>query len=239
MRDGVQSYILSIVRLHDISTSSLLNTFLKTYKVESFKKGDIILGQDREPDCAYIVKKGVIKTYNITLKGEEKPIGFNVVGDIIPLAWVFNKISKSLYFYEALNNCQVYKIPKDELRTFINSNIDVMSEVLDRVVQRGLIHTTHINALEQSKASDKILYTVHFLALYFGHDVKTDLVEIPIPITQQDIANFTGLTRETISVELKKLVTKKIIVIKRTYYVVRTDKLNELLDDEYERRLIR
>lgn len=212
---------------------------MNKYKTESYKKGNVILGQGIEPDCAYVIKKGAIKTYNITSKGEEKPIGFNVAGDIIPLGWVFDKISKSLYFYEALNNCQLYKVPKDELVSFIQSDLDVMSQVLDRVVWRGLVHTTHINALEQSKASDKLLYTIHFLALYFGHDLKTDVVEIRVPITQQDVANFTGLTRETISVELKKLVSQKVIIVRRLNYIVRTDKLDELLDDEYERQLIR
>jgi CRP/FNR family transcriptional regulator len=216
-----------------------LQTFLNQYKIESFKKGNVVLGQDVEPTCAYVIKKGIIKTYNITSKGEEKPIGFNVAGDIIPLGWVFNKILKSVYFYEALTNCQLYVVPKNDLLTFVQSDLDVMSRVLDRVVWRGLIHTTHINALEQSKASDKVLYTVHFLALYFGTDVKTDVVEILIPITQQDIANFTGLTRETTSAELKKLADQKVLLVRRRNYVVFTDRLNALLDDEYERRLIR
>jgi CRP-like cAMP-binding protein len=218
---------------------SSLQIFLNTYKVESFKKGNVILGQDVEPTTAYIIKKGIIKTYNITLKGEEKPIGFNVSGDIIPLSWVFNKTTRSLYFYEALNNCQLYVVPKDDLLAFIRSDAGVMSQVLDRVVMRTMIHTTHINALEQSKAPDKLLHTIHLMALYFGRDLKTDVVEIPLPITQQDIANFTGLTRETISTELKKLIDQRIVYIRSRRYVVKTDKLNELLDDEYDRQLIR
>jgi CRP-like cAMP-binding protein len=218
---------------------SRLQIFLNTYKVESFKKGNVILGQDVEPTTAYIIKKGIIKTYNITLKGEEKPIGFNVAGDIIPLSWVFNKTTRSLYFYEALNNCQLYVVPKDDLLAFVQSDAGVMSQILDRVVMRTMIHTTHINALEQSKAPDKLLHTIHLMALYFGRDLKTDVVEIPLPITQQDIANFTGLTRETISTELKKLIDHRIISIRSRRYVVKTDKLNELLDDEYDRKLIR
>jgi CRP-like cAMP-binding protein len=97
----------------------------------------------------------------------------------------------------------------------------------------------HIEALEQSKASDKILYTIHYLALFFGHDLRKDVVKIPLPITQQDIANLTGLTRETVGVELKKLLRLKIISRKDRSYIVLTGKLNELLDDEYERQLIR
>ena len=96
-----------------------------------------------------------------------------------------------------------------------------------------------INALGQSKASEKVLHTIHYLSLCFGRDLRTDIVEIPLPLTQQDLANFTGLTRETVGSEIKKLVRRKIVFARRRKYIVLTDKLNKLLDDEYELQLVR
>jgi CRP-like cAMP-binding protein len=114
-----------------------------------------------------------------------------------------------------------------------------MYEILDHCVGKMIHHQMHINALEQSKASEKVLYAIHHLALCFGHDLKTDVVEIPLPLTQQDVANFTGLTRETISVELKKLASQKVIFSRNRNYIVLTDRLNDLLDDGYEQHLVR
>jgi CRP/FNR family transcriptional regulator len=114
-----------------------------------------------------------------------------------------------------------------------------MHQVLERSVCEAITHEMRINALGESKAADKVLHTIHYLALRFGRDLKTDLVEIPLPITQQDVANFTGLTRETVSVELKKLASEMIIFSRNRNYVVLTDRLNKLLDDEYEHQLIR
>ncbi len=192
-----------------------------------------------EPACALVVKKGVIKTYNITSKGEEKPIGFATTNEIFPLGWVFNKIRSAQYYYEALNDCEVYSVPKDELMAYINANPKAMVQILQRCVWDMMRSQMRINALGQSKASDKILYTIHYLALCFGRDLQTDIVEISLPLTQQDVANFTGLTRETVSVELKKLASLKVILQRNRKYVVLTDRLNELLDDEYDHRLIR
>jgi CRP-like cAMP-binding protein len=216
-----------------------LRKFLATCNTKTYKKGDVILHQDVEPAYTYIIKEGTIKTYNITTKGEEKPISFSVADDIFPLGWIFDKISKSQYYYESLTDCELYTIPKDELVTFIKDNPKAMFQVLNRCVWEMLIHQMHINALEQSKASEKVLHTLHYLALCFGHDLRTDMVEISLPITQQVVANFTGLTRETISAELKKLAQQKIVFYRNRNYVVLTDRLNKLLDDEYERRLIR
>lgn len=216
-----------------------LQPFLKRSTAKLYKKGEVILQQDAVPRSAYIVKTGTIKSYNITSKGEEKPIGFSVKNELFPLGWIFNKIHKAQYYYEALNDCEVYSVSKDDLTSYIKGDVRAMSQVLDGCVWETLNNEMRINALSQSKAFDKVLYTIHYLSLCFGHDVKTDLVEIPLPFTQQDVANFTGLTRETISVELKKLSTLKIIFYRNRNFVVLTDRLNELLDDEYDHQLIR
>lgn len=216
-----------------------LQPFLKLCTTRLYKKGEVILQQDTVPRSAFIVKAGTIKSYNITSKGDEKPIGFSIKNELFPLGWIFNKIRKAQYYYEALSDCELYSAPKEDLRAYIKNDAGAMSQVLDECVKESLSNEMRINALSQSKAFDKVLYTIHYLSLCFGHDVHANLVEISLPFTQQDVANFTGLTRETISVELKKLSTLKVILYRNRNFVVLTDKLNELLDDEYEHQLIR
>lgn len=195
--------------------------------------------QDATPANAYIVKHGIVKTYNITYGGEEKPVGFGTLNEIFPLGWVFGKIFKSQYYYEALNDCEVYCVPQEKLMEFIKRDSAAMFHILEGCIWEGLNHQMRINALAHSKASEKVLHTLHYFALCFGRDLQKDIVEIHLPLTQQDIANFTGLTRETISVELKRLTSQKIIFSRNRNYVVLTNRLNDLLDDEYEHRLIR
>ncbi len=218
---------------------NILHHFLNKYSVDRYEKGEVILQQDIEPSCALVVKKGVVKTYNLTARGEEKPIGFAIKNELFPLGWVFNKIRKAQYYYEALSDCEVYSIPKQELVAYLRATPEAMLHILNRCVWETVSKQMRINALGQSKASDKVLHTMHYLALCFGHDIQKDLVEIPLPLTQQDVANFTGLTRETISVELKKLASREVIFLRNRNYVVLTDRLNDLLDDEYEHHLIR
>lgn len=204
-----------------------------------YRRGDVILQQDMEPGCAFGIKKGIIKTYNLTAKGEERPIGFGTKKELFPLAWVFEKIHKAQYFYEALGDCELYTVPKDRLVEFIKDNPKAMFQLLDRCVWEAMTNEMRINALGQSKAADKVLHIIHYLALCFGRDLQRDIVEIPLPLTQQDMANFTGLTRETISMELKKLAAQKIIFSRNRNLVVLTDRLDELLDDDYEHQLVR
>ncbi len=208
--------------------------FIERYRVLKFSRGEIILFEGEVPNCAYIIKKGVVKTYNLTSDGQEKPISFDVEMETFPIGWVFGKLRSTQYFYEAFTDCSVYCVPREDLLHFIKHNPKLLYNYFDYFVSRYLNYQMRINALEQSKAADKVLHTLYFLCIRFGLELRQHVVKISLPLTQQDLANFMGLTRETTGIELKRLEKAGVISYNRQNYVVRTDKLNELLDEEYE-----
>lgn len=209
-------------------------TFLAGYYARHFQKGEIILVQGEIPECIYIIKKGVIKTYNLTAQGEEKPLSFDVPGELFPMGWLLGQLKWAQYYYEAFTDCDLYCVPRDAYLAFIKDNKDAMYEQLEGLSQRYLNFQMRVNALEQSKAINKVINTLHYLCLRFGKDIKDNAVKIDLPLTQQELANFMGLTRETTGIELKKLQKKGIISYRRQNYVVKTDRLNELLDEDYD-----
>ena len=209
------------------------NRFLRNFRTKRFKKGELILVQGEVPECAYVVKSGIVKAYNLTLTGEEKPIGFDIVTEIFPIAWAFDKVNHGQFYYEAFTETLVYCVPSLEMKAFFAKNMTAQAELLDRMVTRHMHMQLRVNALEQSKAPQKVLNTIHFLCLRFGVEEKKNTVRIQLPLTQQDLANFIGLTRETTGIELKKLHKKGVLSYKRQNYVVRTDKLDDLLDEDY------
>jgi CRP/FNR family transcriptional regulator len=215
------------------------SVFLASYPIKKFTRGDVVLHQDAEPSCVFFIKSGIIKSYNLTSKGEERPIELNTHFDIFPIGWFLDKISKSQYYYEALEDSELYCISKGELTTFLRNNSETMFQLLHRQVERSTHTEVRINALEHSRAFDKIISTLHYFALRFGRDIRRNTVKIPVPLTQQDVANFTGLTRETVSAEFKKLSQQKIIGRQKQEYVINTNKLDELLDDSFEHHFIR
>ena len=211
-----------------------LRLFLQKYHTRKFDKGELILVQGETPSSAYILKKGVVKTYNLTSQGEEKPIAFDVQGEIFPIAWVFDQVNSAPYYYEAFTDCVVYSVPREDYKEFIMQNTERLMSVMEKFVAQYLNTQLRVHALEQSKAAAKILYTIHFLCLRFGVDVRKNVVRIQIPLTHQDLANFVGLTRETTGIELKRLQRSGLLTYKKQNYIVRTDKLNALLDEEYD-----
>lgn len=213
--------------------------FLQKYHTRKFDKGEIILVQGETPECAFVIKKGVVETYNLTAQGEEKPINYDIQGNIFPLEWVFGQVRGTNYYYEAFTKCELYCVPREDYLQFIQQNTKRLMGVFAAFVAEHVDSQLRVNALEQSKASAKVLHTLHFLCLRYGVDVRKNSVRIQLPLTQQDMANFMGLTRETTGIELKKLQRAGIISYKRQNYIVRTDKLGERLDEAYDNNRVR
>ncbi len=211
-----------------------LDSFLQQYRTKTFAKGQIILSEGEVPPCAYVIKRGVVKTHNITGEGQEKPISFDIEGEVFPVAWVFGKLPHAQYYYEAFVDCELYCLPREDYIAQLKTDPELLFILLDYFVKRYLNYQMRVHALEQSKAADKVLHTLHFLSLRFGRDVDQDVVEIQLPLTQQGLADFMGLTRETAGIELKKLSKAKVISYNHQRYLVHTDKLDDLLDEAYD-----
>lgn len=208
--------------------------FLKQFRTIHFDKGEIVLRQHEVPTAAYVIKEGVIKTYNITAEGDEKPLSFDIAGEIFPVSWLFSKADTTLHYYEAFTPCELHVVPKEAYQDFMNRNPDAVFKILGNFIGNHVGYMLQVHALEQSKASEKLLYTLHYLTVRFGNKTANpSMIKIQLPLTQQELANFMGVTRETTAIELKKLEKQGVIVYQRANYSVNTQKLSELLDEEY------
>lgn len=210
-------------------------SLLKQYPVKKFAAGEMILYQGEVPPAAYVVKSGLVKTYNISSKGDEKPISFSAAHELLSSAWVFDKTSSSLFFYEAHTDSELYYVPREELKRLLNDNPGVLAFLLDRYVTLNAAKSLQIHALEYSKAADKILHMLFYLTMVHGKEVPDGTTVIDVPLTQQDLANLLGLTRETTGIELLKLKRSGMLSLSRKRYRLNKSKLVQLLGEtEFE-----
>lgn len=213
-----------------------LHVFLDRHQVKTYKKGEILIFQGEAPRCAYVVKSGTIKAYNLSVNGDEKPVAFYSADNAFPASWIYGKVSSAIYYYEAFSpEVEVYVIERDEFVAFIRKSTDLLYQELKRLLNDQLGGTLRLNALQHSRASDKLIYTLHYLALTHGKPVGRDgQIEITLDLTHQDFANLTGLTRETAATELNRLKKQGIIDYgKNVPYRLNLKKLLQVQNDQF------
>jgi CRP/FNR family transcriptional regulator len=212
-----------------------LHAFLERHPVRSFKKGEIVIFQGESPRSAYIVKSGTVKAYNLSVNGDEKPVAFYTADSVFPAAWVYGKLSSSTFYYEAFTpEVEVYVVDRAAYVNFIKKSPELLYQEMERLLNDQLGGTLRLNALQHSRSSDKLIYTLHYLALTHGKPTKDDRIEIMLDLTHQDFANLTGLTRETAATELNRLKKRGVIDYgKHIPYRLNMKQLMQLQNDQF------
>lgn len=211
-----------------------LHAFLERHHTRSFKKGEIIIFQGEAPRSAYAIKSGTVKAYNLSVDGDEKPVAFYSADNVFPATWIYGKASSSLYYYEAFTpSVEVFVLDRTEFVDFIKKRPELLYQELERALSDQLGGSMRLNALQHSKASDKLIYTLHYLALSHGVPNGKN-IEITLDLKHQDFANLTGLTRETAATELNKLKKQGIIEYgKGKPYYLDLKRLMNTLNDQF------
>lgn len=212
-----------------------LTDFLNKYPTRKLKRGWPLFYQGEIPRSAFVVKSGVIKVYDINESGEEKVVNFNADGDITADAWVFGKSPVALYYYEAFMDTEVYAVPREQLRAFLESDEEMLRFSLDHYVMLYVSAIMHIYALEQTKATEKLVRILQYLGMRYGEQATPNLRRITLRLTHQDLARLIGMTRETTAVELGKLKKRELISYKNQRYLIDLKKMQQAIgEDEFK-----
>ncbi len=221
--------------MSDQVAQNYLHVFLERHPLRTFKKKEIIVFQGEAPRSAFVIKSGTVKAYNLSVNGDEKPVAFYQADSVFPATWVYGQEGSATYYYEAFTpQVEVYVIERKDFVDFIKKRPELLYHELRRILVDQLGGSIRLNALQHSRASDKLIYTLHYLALSHGKAAGSGKIELTLDMTHQDLANLTGLTRETAATELNKLKKQGIIKYgKNMPYQLNLTRLTQLLNDEF------
>lgn len=196
-----------------------LNNFFSNFKKFHYKKGEMILRGGDSPQGVYFIDKGYVKDYSISREGEEFTLIIFKPGDFFPMQWVFNNKPNNHYF-EAMNAVELWRCPREEFVKFIEENPEIFFELTSHILTRMGGIMQRMEYLAFGNAYQKVASILTICAERFGRR-EGDEVVIQVPLAHRDVANLLGLTRETTSIEIKKLERKNFIVYRGRDIVVK------------------
>lgn len=187
--------------------SKKIEEFFTYFKHQTYKKGELLVRADDDPSGVFYLKVGSVKQYVISRKGDEivtnvfKPVSF------FPMGWAINQTPNS-YFYEAMTDVELWRAPREEVVTFVKANPDVLYDLMGRVYRGvdGLL--TRMTYLMSGDAYTRLITELLIYAMRFAKGKS----EVVLDISEKDIASQSGLTRETVSREMKILKEKGLVL---------------------------
>ena len=184
---------------------------LQGIKRKAYKKGERLFREGEPADALYIVNEGKVKIFNYTKDGREQILHILNEGDFWGELQLLQETTFNCYA-KAIEDCRICLITKSHFQKLMLEKPEMSLKVLEVLSQR-LIHLEQLTLmLSNQDPESKLAYLLLELAKKEGIQIGSKML-IHLPFTREEMANYTGLTRETVSRKLHQLSEKGIINI--------------------------
>lgn len=207
---------------------------IKPYsQVRAYKKGSNIFFQGEVPRRGVMVSDGIIRSYTITTSGEERTVAFFVKDDILPLSWLMGTTTTSLFYYEAVSDVRTLQFNREDFQAQVLNDPKTLLSMFDTLSRDHTAAMLRINGLAQSRAEEKVAFTLYYLIFRYGtQQGNDDFYTIKIPLRHTTIAGLVGLSREGTTKILGALQKQGIIDYNRGTYRVHKELLENHIGED-------
>ncbi len=195
------------------------------YSVEQFvrhaaplRRGQTLFRTGERMRAVYSVRAGSVRSYYLTEDGREKVIAFHLPGEV--LGFDGFETRKYRCTAEALETSAICELPVNELQALAD-RIPDLNHQLYRLMgaeigrdQKTLLLLTDKNALERLAG-----FLLDLGERFASHGLSGQ--EFHLSMSRQNIANYLGLTIETVSRSFTQLQRKGLIAVRRRHIRIR------------------
>jgi CRP/FNR family transcriptional regulator len=169
----------------------------------SFKKGEFLVLDGQPYDRLMIVHGGRLKAYRDTADGKQQILHLFGPGDFLGERSLFTE-TNSAYTVEALTDVAVCTIPSLAFQELLDVYPSIAKKILETLSDR----LTHMERTIESMGAKTIDKRVSAVLVDFTEKFgkrQGNQYELELPLNREGIANYIGLTRETVTRKMKRL----------------------------------
>jgi CRP-like cAMP-binding protein len=209
----------------DMEISKKLDKFFYGYKSKKYKRHEILLKPNSEPTGAFYLTEGVVRQYAITANGDEVTINVFKPKSFFPTGWLVND-SMSAHFFEAVSPVTVWIAPKKKVIEFFKNDSLILLDLVRRIYKGLDGYFMRMESMMTGSAQARLITEILINARRFGTLLDGE-THVNLRITEKDLAAGSGIARETVSREIKKLKKKTLINFQKNKFIIPSVQLLE------------
>lgn len=203
--------LLNKIPLFNSLSDSDLENLSESIRLQSLKKGQTLFRKGDEGSSLYIIKQGTIKIVLPSRLGDEVIVTMFSEGDFFGEMALFDGKPRSADAL-AMEPSKIYVLNRNDFLIFLQSNINAMKSILSQLTNRLRNTDDFLESTCFLSVSARLAKKLLELAESYGQN-DGDKVYIDLSLTQKEIGDMIGSTRESINKELKILRDKGLITM--------------------------
>lgn len=223
---------MSEVRPDRTKYAQRIGKLFESGRSRTYPKNQLIHYEGDPLTYIYLIKSGYVKAYTILDSGDTRTMMILSAGDIFPLAfsesmdWESYKIR---YFYQSLADTELMVLPSNILRQNIEKDMELMSTYMSYLSASNEAIMNQLEVMKNKKAIEKVGLLLPYLISKAGQQIKPGVYQLELKLSHQEIADLSGVTRETTTTLIKELEKDGIIDQSHNKWRINTNNLDKII----------
>jgi CRP/FNR family transcriptional regulator len=186
-------------------TASLQGLFGRQ-PVEKFDAGSAVFWEGDEASHVFEVVEGVLRVFKIMSDGRRVITGFIYPGDLLGVSLK----NQYLYTAEAVTKTKLRRFARTRFQEEINQTPELRPQLFARLCDEMAAAQDQMVLLARKSAEERVSSFLLLISRRLPGNRQT-LQVVEIPMTRLDMADYLGLTIETVSRTMTKLTDRGVI----------------------------
>lgn len=195
--------------------------FLSLGQSRFYEKGSPVFRAGVHGKYVYLVESGWIKIHQVSPAGKDVILWFCGDGEIFGLMGAPREV-----FAEACSDTSLKCIPRAEFLAFLRRCPDAAISVVDLVLGRLYVLSNALMQVTTESKKHRLIYLLSQLAYQYGRKAGDEIC-IDIPITEQDVADLAGTSRQTVSTQFSSMKKDGILRVESRRIYLNSQRLKE------------
>jgi CRP/FNR family transcriptional regulator, nitrogen fixation regulation protein len=157
-----------------------------------FEVGQEVVGEGDPTESYYLVMRGMFRAVKFTRDGRRQVFAFYMPGDICGL----EPDAAHKLTIEAVDTAAMAILPRNACRVRMNDDPRLNAALFDGATRALTLSIDHMMMIGRSSAEERLAW---FLIMLSARSADPDALVLDLAMQRQDIADYLGLTIETVS----------------------------------------
>lgn len=183
--------------------------------VRKFPKNAVLINEGEQGDSLFIVLAGRVKVFASNAAGREVVIDFHGPGEYVGEMSIDGRARSASVVTVEPTTCAV--VSRAQFREFVLAHPEFAYHLIEKLIERARRATDNVKSLALSDVYGRLVRLLTSLAIE-----RDGRLAVPERLTQQDIAERVGASRDMVSKLLKDLVAGGYLAVEdRTIVILR------------------
>ena len=178
-------------------------------RLVNHESGDELAGEKMPAESYATVIRGVVKLTKTLEDGRQQIVGLQFAPDLLGRL----NANENAVSVEAASDVNVCRIPKAALERLVKGNPALAERLMSQTLRELDEARDWMVTLGRKTAAEKVASFLLLIATHLDPEAVGEKRKFDLPLSRADIADFLGLTIETVSRQMSKLKADGVISI--------------------------